>query len=100
MDDRFALLFEPIQIGPVIAPNRFYQTRHCNGMGFRLPEEDLYPDLKPALADGRLDSLRVIGDAEASNTIARAVFGGHAAAREFDEPLDEGTPFRVERTLV
>jgi len=37
MDDRFSILFEPIKIGPVIAPNRFYQVPHCNGMGYRMP---------------------------------------------------------------
>ncbi|WP_249138125.1 oxidoreductase [Phenylobacterium montanum] len=34
---RFDILFEPVRIGPVIAPNRFYQVPHCNGMGHRHP---------------------------------------------------------------
>lgn len=33
----FNLLFEQVQIGPVVAPNRFYQVPHCNGMGYRMP---------------------------------------------------------------
>ena len=33
-DNPFALLFEPVRIGPVAAPNRFYQVLHCNGMQF------------------------------------------------------------------
>jgi dimethylamine/trimethylamine dehydrogenase len=37
-DERYALLFEPVQIGPVTAPNRFYQVPHCTGMGFRMPQ--------------------------------------------------------------
>ena len=37
MDSRFDILFEPIQIGPVVAPNRFYQVPQCNGMGYRMP---------------------------------------------------------------
>ena len=37
MDDQFALLFERVRIGPVTAPNRFYQVPHCNGMGHRMP---------------------------------------------------------------
>jgi dimethylamine/trimethylamine dehydrogenase len=41
--------------------------------------------------------LRIIGDAEAPNIIAQAVFAGHLAAREFDEEKVEGTPFKVER---
>ena len=62
----------------------------------RLPEDSLYQSLKPALADGRLASLRVIGDAEAPNIIARAIFSGYLAASEFDEAPSEETPFRVE----
>ena len=64
----------------------------------RIPNDNLYHELKPALADGRLKSLRVIGDAEAPNIIAQAVFGGHLAAREFGEAIDpDVTPFKVER---
>src|SRR5512139_4061870 len=33
----FSLLFQAINIGPVIAPNRFYQVPHCNGFGWRMP---------------------------------------------------------------
>ncbi|MEQ6350311.1 FAD-dependent oxidoreductase [Ralstonia pseudosolanacearum] len=29
---RFDPLFEPVQLGPVVAKNRFYQVPHCNGM--------------------------------------------------------------------
>jgi dimethylamine/trimethylamine dehydrogenase len=36
-DPRFDLLFEPVDIGPVTAPNRFYQVPHCTGMGYRRP---------------------------------------------------------------
>ncbi|RBI70332.1 NADH:flavin oxidoreductase [Roseovarius sp. TE539] len=32
-DTRYDCLFEPVQIGPVTARNRFYQVPHCNGMG-------------------------------------------------------------------
>lgn len=37
-DPRYALLFEPVQIGPVTAPNRFYQVPHCNGMASGRPK--------------------------------------------------------------
>lgn len=63
----------------------------------RLPNDSLQRELLPALQDGRLQSLRVIGDAEAPNLIAQAVFSGHRAAREFEEPVTDDTPFRVER---
>jgi dimethylamine/trimethylamine dehydrogenase len=36
-DSRFDILFEPVKIGPVTAPNRFYQVPHCTGMGFAMP---------------------------------------------------------------
>ena len=32
MNQRYDVLFEPIQIGPVTAPNRFYQVPHASGM--------------------------------------------------------------------
>ena len=32
-DNRYDLLFEPVQIGPVTAKNRFYQVPHCTGLG-------------------------------------------------------------------
>lgn len=63
----------------------------------RIPNDGLYRELQPALAEGNLHTLRVIGDAEAPNLIAQAVFSGHLAAREFDEPSVDGTPFKVER---
>jgi dimethylamine/trimethylamine dehydrogenase len=37
-DPRFDPLFAPLQIGPVIAPNRFYQVPHCTGMGYTMPQ--------------------------------------------------------------
>ena len=36
-DPRHDILFEPVDIGPVTAKNRFYQVPHCNGMGYRDP---------------------------------------------------------------
>lgn len=65
----------------------------------RISNDSLYYELQPALADGRLKSLRMIGDAEAPNIIAQAVFSGHLAAREFDEAPVEGTPFKIERLM-
>ncbi len=37
-DPRFDILFEPVPIGPVTAPNRFYQVPHATGMGSRRPQ--------------------------------------------------------------
>ena len=36
--NRFQQLFEPLRIGPVTAPNRFYQVPHCTGMGYAMPQ--------------------------------------------------------------
>ncbi|MBT8164180.1 MAG: NAD(P)-binding protein [Acidimicrobiia bacterium] len=36
-DPRYDILFEPVEIGPVTARNRFFQVPHCNGMGYRDP---------------------------------------------------------------
>jgi dimethylamine/trimethylamine dehydrogenase len=33
----YDILMEPVRIGPVTAPNRFYQVPHCSGMGFAMP---------------------------------------------------------------
>ena len=66
----------------------------------RTPNDALYQSLKPALDEGKIKSLRIIGDAEAPNIIAQAVFAGHLAAQEFDEEKVEGTPFKVERISI
>jgi dimethylamine/trimethylamine dehydrogenase len=67
----------------------------------RIPNDSLYQELKPALAEGKLKSLKVIGDAEAPNIIAQAVFSGHLAARDFDENINpDETPFKVERIKI
>ncbi|MBT6205866.1 MAG: FAD-dependent oxidoreductase [Alphaproteobacteria bacterium] len=36
-DPNHDVLFEPVKLGPVTAPNRFYQVPHCTGMGYGLP---------------------------------------------------------------
>ncbi len=66
-------------------------------LGDRLPNDALYQSLLPLKDDGRLQTLRCIGDAEAPGIIAQAVFAGHLAAREFGGVATAETPFRVER---
>lgn len=39
-DRRYDILFEPVRIGPVTTPNRFYQVPHCTGMGHRYPRAE------------------------------------------------------------
>ncbi|MBT9386851.1 FAD-dependent oxidoreductase [Pseudooceanicola sp. CBS1P-1] len=38
MSSPFDILFEPLPLGPVTAPNRFFQVPHCTGMGYRMPQ--------------------------------------------------------------
>jgi dimethylamine/trimethylamine dehydrogenase len=65
----------------------------------RLPEEDIYEALIGApdnLAAAGIKSVARIGDCLVPSTIAAAVHSGHRAARELDEVIPEGTPFRRE----
>jgi len=64
----------------------------------RKPNDELYSSL--SRGERGIQTLRIIGDAEAPNIIAQAVFAGHLAAREFDEERVEGTPFKVERISI
>lgn len=36
----FDILFQPMEIGPVTAKNRFYQVPHCTGLGYAHPEAE------------------------------------------------------------
>ncbi len=38
--NKYSVLFEPVQIGPVRARNRFFQVPHCNGMGHVRPKAE------------------------------------------------------------
>jgi len=38
MTSRYDILFEPVTIGPKVAPNRFWQTPHATGYGTEYPE--------------------------------------------------------------
>jgi len=49
-DPRFDALFEPVKIGPVTAPNRFYQVPHCTGMGYIRPQ--MLAELRGVKAEG------------------------------------------------
>ena len=49
-DPRYDVLFEPVRIGPVEAPNRFYQVPHCNGMGILRPR--MVAEMRGVKAEG------------------------------------------------
>ena len=39
-DPNYDILFEPVKIGPVTAPNRFFQVPHCNTLGHGRPRAE------------------------------------------------------------
>ena len=39
-DAKYDILFEPVKIGPVTAPNRFFQVPHCNTLGHGRPRAE------------------------------------------------------------
>jgi dimethylamine/trimethylamine dehydrogenase len=96
------------QLLKAIRPDAVTLSHTISGVGFvlpcdavvlvtdRNPNDTLYQELKPALADKKLSSLRVIGDAGAPDIIAQAIFSGYLAAAEFDEAIPEPTPFNIE----
>jgi len=49
-DARYDILFEPLKIGPVETPNRFYQVPHCNGMGLLRPR--MLAEMRGVKAEG------------------------------------------------
>ncbi|MGA1181076.1 MAG: FAD-dependent oxidoreductase [Marivivens sp.] len=57
----------------------------------RIPAGDLYADLTAMIENGTagtLSGVRLIGDAEAPNMIAAAVYSGHRAAMELGQEID------------
>ncbi len=50
IDPRYDVLFEPVKIGPVTAPNRFYQVPHCTGLGWLRPR--MLAELRGIKAEG------------------------------------------------
>ncbi|MCC5963104.1 MAG: FAD-dependent oxidoreductase [Rhodobacteraceae bacterium] len=49
-EPRYDILFEPVQIGPVTAPNRFFQVPHCTGMGHLRPQ--MLAEMRKVKAEG------------------------------------------------
>jgi dimethylamine/trimethylamine dehydrogenase len=68
----------------------------------RLPNQSLLIELhtrKPAWSDAGIETVTVIGDAEApSSAIAWSTYAGHRYAEELDEPRTQGISFRREIT--
>jgi dimethylamine/trimethylamine dehydrogenase len=84
-----------------LAEKRIIECDHIVLVTDRISQDSLYYRLLPALETGKLESLKLIGDAEAPNIIAQAVYSGHKAAQTFENPesVDE-TPFEVEGVFL
>ncbi len=82
------------------------QTRRCGSVVLvtaRLPQDGLYYELTEMpnkLIRAGIKSVTRIGDCLAPGTIAAAVYSGHRYARELDEPVPDGVPFRRELPLL
>jgi dimethylamine/trimethylamine dehydrogenase len=75
----------------------------CNGVLLvtsRLPTDELFIDLmrqKAKWTDSGIESVKVIGDAQAPAAIAWATYAGHRYAEEFDMPdIGDALPFKRE----
>ena len=95
-DKNHDVLFERVAIGPVTAPNRFYQVPHCNGMGRMFPNAMIrMRGMKAGTSISR------IGDCYGAGPIASAVYMGHRFAKELDTNVDpDGVPFLRERHVI
>lgn len=66
----------------------------------RLPNDELFIDLmrqKAKWTDSGIESVKVIGDAQAPAAIAWATYAGHRYAEEFDMPdIGDALPFKRE----
>jgi dimethylamine/trimethylamine dehydrogenase len=75
------------------------EKRDCDSIVMvtsRLPRDELYHELMEKIEGSTIKSVTRIGDCLAPGTIAAAVYSGHRYAREMDEPVSEGVPFRRE----
>jgi dimethylamine/trimethylamine dehydrogenase len=75
------------------------ETKACDAVvmvASRLPNEELYQELMEKMDGSSIKSVTRVGDCLAPGTIAAAVYGGHRFARELDEPVNDGVPFRRE----
>jgi hypothetical protein len=67
---RYDILFEPVKIGPVTAPNRFYAVPHAaavqQGIAARVHERGYYAPMEDFSLDIRRYVLERIGDAAAT----------------------------------
>ena len=82
MDPRHAILFEPVRIGPVTAPNRFYQTPHAAGLWWQRPMASLALSMRRVGGTNRADGFH-------PPDIARS-----PSPRQMPQPLRHVGPYR------
>jgi hypothetical protein len=94
---RFDVLFEPVQIGPVCARDRFVEVPRCNGMGYRELQ-----DRRSEWDAAGLQTVTAVGDCWCPGTIAAAVWGATGTPTSFGEPPHHGdtVPFLREVTKL
>ena len=67
--DPYAVLFEPVKIGPLTARNRFYQVPHCTGAGRNYPSVSAH--IRATNAEGGWAVVvHTDGDAELADALA------------------------------
>ena len=78
-DSRYGILFEPIQIGPVVAPNRFFAVPHATGHGWTQPRGAIA--LRAMKAEGGWGTVAV----QISEIAADSDFANHPMERIWDD---------------
>ena len=79
INPRYDVLFEPVKIGPVTAPNRFYCTPHALGTGNQMPYT--VTDHWPVLSSGMAAAVPAIATREfrkrrtRNGRIVKAIYG-------------------------
>jgi dimethylamine/trimethylamine dehydrogenase len=71
-DPRFDPLFQPLKIGPVTAPNRFWQVPHCTGMGSQHPA-NMAAMAEAVHAHGVLAGVELWHGGGSTNALSRAI---------------------------
>ncbi len=78
-DDRYDILFEPVKIGPVTAPNRFYAVPHATGHGWSQPKGSIA--LREMKAEGGWGTVAV----QMTEVAADSDMANHPMDRFWDE---------------
>ena len=94
-DRRYDILFEPVKIGPVTAPNRFYQTPHATGLGWQRPQAGAAGSMLGSGAVMVMDSTTDIPAAALSLALGAFVAGILIAETQYRHQVEEDIkPFR------